>query len=199
MKNKNLYILIGSILLFSFVSLWVISGKSASFDLQVYLLLHQLPEEIMKPFFLFITNFGNTSVCIVLVLLLTLIFYKTHGKFILLSSIIDVSLNQGLKYIFRRERPSLKHLVEASGYSFPSGHTMISVMLYGFLLYLSRRYIKNEMLKNILSILFVFFIIFIPMSRIYVGVHYPTDILAGYIVGACALYFVICWHKKVME
>ena len=89
----------------------------------------------------------------------------------------------GLKFLFSRERPLLPLLKPALGYSFPSGHSMISFAFYGLLIHIVFHYIKNIWLKWTLIILFALLILFIGVSRIYLRVHYPTDVLAGFSIG----------------
>lgn len=94
-----------------------------------------------------------------------------------------------LKYFFQRERPTLAPEYDGNGYSFPSGHALGSFILYGFIIYLigrEKRFFKTRMLAIfLLSIL----IISVGLSRVYLQVHYPSDILAGYAVG---LIWLIC-------
>ncbi|WP_339149734.1 phosphatase PAP2 family protein [Sutcliffiella sp. BMC8] len=94
-----------------------------------------------------------------------------------------------LKYFFQRERPSLAPEYDGNGYSFPSGHALGSFILYGFIIYLigrEKRYFKVRVLAiALLSLL----IISVGLSRVYLQVHFPSDILAGYAVG---LIWLIC-------
>ncbi|KMJ58696.1 hypothetical protein AB685_09900 [Bacillus sp. LL01] len=94
-----------------------------------------------------------------------------------------------LKYVFQRERPSLAPEYDGNGFSFPSGHALGSFILYGFLIYFigrEKRFFKTRMLAiGLLSVL----IISVGLSRVYLYVHYPSDILAGYAVG---LIWLIC-------
>ncbi|MCG1020197.1 phosphatase PAP2 family protein [Sutcliffiella horikoshii] len=94
-----------------------------------------------------------------------------------------------LKYFFQRERPSLAPEYDGNGYSFPSGHALGSFILYGFIIYLigrEKRFFKVRMLAiALLSLL----IISVGLSRVYLQVHFPSDILAGYAVG---LIWLIC-------
>lgn len=88
-----------------------------------------------------------------------------------------------LKYFFQRERPSLAPEYDGSGYSFPSGHALGSFILYGFIIYLfarEKRFLKSRVIA--ISLL-VILIISVGLSRVYLQVHYPSDILAGYAVG----------------
>jgi len=91
-------------------------------------------------------------------------------------------LNQALKYVFLRERPGVPHLVEVSGYSFPSGHSMNSLIFYGFFIYFILKNMKHRS-KYAIAALLGLLVPMIGISRIYLGVHYASDVLAGFLVG----------------
>lgn len=199
MKRKDICVITCGIFLFLLVGMWAVSGGSTFFDTYVYNLLHMLPENVVKPFFVFITKFGNTDTTILLIAILTFTQIKKDGLSIAGVGIFDVALNQGLKLIFKRERPVVEHLVHASGYSFPSGHTMIAIMLFGYLIYYLHVHVKHAWIRNLGSFICAFLMIFVPVSRIYVGVHYATDIIGGIIIGFTALYFYIVLLSKRCE
>lgn len=87
-----------------------------------------------------------------------------------------------LKRIIARPRPIEHRLISESGYSFPSGHSMVSMAFYGFFIYLAYRKIKNPYVKTIVCVLLSIIIISIGLSRIYLGVHYPSDVIAGFCI-----------------
>ena len=101
---------------------------------------------------------------------------------VILNLAIATILNVLLKNILQRPRPIEYRIIDESGYSFPSGHSMISMAFYGFIIYLIYKYVKNKKVKytsiSILSIL----IFAIGISRIYLGVHYTSDVLAGFLI-----------------
>jgi undecaprenyl-diphosphatase len=97
-----------------------------------------------------------------------------------LSSLLLMFL---LKLIFERPRPSDPLLAEAAGFSFPSGHALMSVTFYGLLLYILLQNIKNKGWQLCLSVLFISLILMIGFSRIYLRVHYASDVIAGFSVG----------------
>jgi len=109
---------------------------------------------------------------------------------------INLSVNTGFilceffKNLFERSRPPLDyHLVHAEGFSFPSGHTILAVCLYGMLAVVLSSSIKNHTLKTIVTNFFAILICSIAFSRIYLGVHYPTDVLGGLLLGVSILLF----------
>ena len=99
-------------------------------------------------------------------------------------------LNLLLKNFFERERPIVNRMIEADGFSFPSGHSMGSMTYYGFLGYLVLRSKRKPLSKLGLGILLCLVILLIGISRIYLGVHYPSDVLAGFVAGS--VWLVIC-------
>ena len=88
-------------------------------------------------------------------------------------------INIVLKNFFLRPRPNEFRLIEETGYSFPSGHAMASTAFYGLLIYIVHEKIKNKILGNTICIMLVLLILLISISRIYVGVHYTSDVIAG--------------------
>ena len=96
----------------------------------------------------------------------------------------------GLKHLFDRDRPLVPLLEEARGLSFPSGHALMSVTFYGLLIYIVFKGFKNKFLKWTMIGLLLALIITISFSRIYLRVHYASDVIAGFCVGF--LWLVIC-------
>lgn len=108
--------------------------------------------------------------------------------------------NQLLKNIVARPRPEGFRLVEESGYSFPSGHSMVSMAFYGFIVYWIFEKVKNPYLKWSSMIAISFIIIAIGLSRIYLGVHYASDVIAGFCISISYLIlFTNLIKGKVIE
>lgn len=143
-----------------------------------YNLISNLISENLTPIAKFITHFGGT-ICFLIIsgLMLFLIKNKKIGISICTNLALIVFLNQLLKYIIKRPRPTEFRLTNASGYSFPSGHSMVSMAYYGLLIYLIYKKINNKCLKVLLIVLLSMLIGFIGLSRIYLGVHYTSDVL----------------------
>jgi undecaprenyl-diphosphatase len=99
---------------------------------------------------------------------------------IALSSLVLMFL---LKYLFQRKRPLSPLLKAAKGLSFPSGHAIMSVTFYGLLLHILWNTVQTDLLKWFLAILLLVFILLIGYSRIYLRVHYASDVLSGFIIG----------------
>ena len=142
-----------------------------------------LISDFTTPIAKFITNFGGAIFLIILTItLFVLIKNKKIGLSIILNLIVITGLNQILKYILQRPRPTEYRLIEETGFSFPSGHSMVSMAFYGYLIYLIYKYVKNKDLKWISIVLLSILICSIGISRIYLGVHYTSDVLGGFLI-----------------
>lgn len=134
----------------------------------------------------FITNLGGVWFLISLTAIsfITCIVLKRKliGAFIVLNIMISSGLNQILKHIVQRPRPTEYRLIDETGYSFPSGHSMVSAAFYGLFIYLIFKNVKNKYIKWISIITLSILIILIGGSRIYLGVHYTSDVLAGFFI-----------------
>lgn len=139
-------------------------------------------------FFKTITFMGN-STTLVFLLITTCLFlllkkYYSELIWVMATTAIGGAVNYLIKFAYQRPRPSIEHLVEANHYSFPSGHSMASLIFYGSLIILIHLHLKNKNVKWILSVCLALLVILIGTSRVYVGVHYPTDIIGGFLLGA---------------
>lgn len=104
-----------------------------------------------------------------------------------------------LKGLFDRERPSIPLLFHAKGLSFPSGHALMSVTFYGLIIYIIFRNVKNPTIKWSLMSLLIILIMIIGMSRVYLRVHYATDVIAGYCIGFLWLVFTVWMLNKIEQ
>lgn len=146
---------------------------------------------------IFISFLGSAITLITLSLAsIFLVKDKKYSKLIMLNLALSFILNKILKLIIARPRPPRLRLVIENGYSFPSGHSMVSFAFYGFLIYLINKNLKNKKIKYPLIILLSLLILLIGISRIYLGVHYVTDVLGGYIIGLIYLIVFIKILKK---
>lgn len=156
-----------------------------------------LISDFATPIAKFITNFGGAIFLITLtVILFILIKNKKIGLSIFSNLVIITVLNQLLKRILQRPRPTEFRIIEETGYSFPSGHSMVSMAFYGYLIYLIYKYVKNKYVKWILIVLLSILICSIGVSRIYLGVHYTSDVLGGFLVSISYLVLFISTVNK---
>ena len=157
-----------------------------------------LISDFATPIAKFITNFGGTIFLITLtVILFILIKNKKIGLSIFSNLVIITVLNQLLKRILQRPRPTEFRIIEETGYSFPSGHSMVSMAFYGYLIYLIYKYVKNKYIRWISIVLLSILICAIGVSRIYLGVHYTSDVLGGFLVSIS--YLILFINKFLLK
>ncbi|MBY0124080.1 phosphatase PAP2 family protein [Bacillus sp. S/N-304-OC-R1] len=162
-------------------------------------LISERNTEIMKAF-----TFLGSSKSIILISIITImlmIIYKKRWEvfFFILAIIGSALFNLLLKWIFHRARPVIHPIIQEKGYSFPSGHAMMSFVLYGMLTYFLILFYEKKTAKIMTFIMFFILVLFIGISRIYLGVHYPSDVLAGYSAGGAWLTMCLILLKLIVE
>lgn len=173
----------------------IMNGDIIGYNLVSTFLISDFATPIAK----FITNFGGAIFLIVLTItLIILIKNKKIGLSIFTNLAVITILNQILKSILQRPRPTEYRIVEETGYSFPSGHSMVSMAFYGYLIYLIYKYVKNKYLKWTLITLLSFLIVSIGISRIYLGVHYTSDVIGGFLISISYLIIYITATNKFL-
>lgn len=193
--NKNTKWIISTICIFIFlvIGLYFIQLENNIIDKEIYKLIISIKSDTMTTIFKIITSFASVKFMIIVSIIILLLKKLKHIRyFIILNIINDVILNTLLKFIFKRERPIDIMLVEETGYSFPSGHTMIAIIFYGFIIYLINKSSYKKKTKIILNTLLTILILLIGISRIYLGVHFATDVIASYLIGIS--YLIIFTH-----
>lgn len=147
-----------------------------------------------------ITNFGGTYWLIgISVLFLIVMKDKRIGISIVANLGLATVINYTLKQILQRPRPTEYRLIDERGYSLPSGHSMVSMAFYGYLIYLTHQHVKNEYLKRGIIGGLSILIICIGLSRIYLGVHYTSDVLAGFLIAISYLIVYIHCTKSIVH
>ena len=192
--NKGVPYILASIFLMVFiiVCILVVSDNVSWLDTNIYnsIINHN---EILTNIFKTVTEFGDAIILIIITLLILLVFKeRTFGFLVAINLVLSFVLGQIVKLIFIRERPTINVLIDIGGYSFPSGHSTVSMAFYGFLIYLCYKKIDNKILKWFLIILQALLILTIGYSRIYLGAHFPSDVIAGFSLG---LSFLIIYIK----
>lgn len=158
-----------------------------------------LISDFATPIAKIITNFGGAIFLITTtVLLFILIKNKKIGIAITTNLVLVALLNQLLKNILQRPRPTEYRIIQETGYSFPSGHSMASMAFYGYLIYLIYKYVENKNTKWILIMLLSILICSIGISRIYLGVHYTSDVLGGFLISISYLVIYISAINKFL-
>ena len=163
------------------------------FDLNIYNFIFSLQSTWFTLFMRVISSLASATV-IIATLICILVLFKNKKVFYNFAGIALISkiINVIIKNIIKRPRPDvLFRLSFESGYSFPSAHTMVATCFYGFIIYLILNQVKNKKIKNISTLLLSLLIFLIGISRIYLGVHYATDVIAGFIFGIIVLVLFI--------
>ena len=199
MKNKNLYISITFLVLFIINTLLVILGKMTLIDEEVHLMVISNVSEFTSNLMHAITFLGSTIWMVGLCLVLFIIFMITKHKKTAYSTagilIISTIFNNVIKFIIRRPRPEYITVKESS-FSYPSGHMMASVTLYGFLIYLLLKANIKKSYKIIFIILLSILTILIGTSRIYLGAHFFSDIFGGALLSLSIIFFYVYLDEK---
>ncbi len=210
MKNKNksnkysinIVIIVICIILFIALVYFEKSGASESVESNVYNVIISIKSNNVTLIEKVITNLGG-SIAIISICTGMLIFSKTRIKYgipSIISVIFSWVSENLLKQIFSRERPNILRLIDETGYSFPSGHSTINFALYISLILLVSYYVRNKKVKYTLFIIFTIVPTLIAVSRIYLGVHYFCDVLAGFFLGVCIANIVyVLWKRYYME
>ena len=178
--------------------------KYKSIDLGVFDQLQSWTNPYRNRFILFVTFLGNhkflipanLSVIFYFLLVAHQNWFSIRVLTIALSSLVLMLL---LKTLFQRKRPLSPLLKAAKGLSFPSGHSIMAVTFYGLLLYILLHTITIEWLKWLLAILLIVLIILIGFSRVYLRVHYTSDVIAGFIIGLLWLWISLMVLSNLEE
>lgn len=181
-------------LLLAGISLWiferiaddVLEKESQAFDTQILLAIKRWHTPVLDQVMLKITFIGDPAVllvaCIGIAIWLLVRKQRSEATTLAIAAFGALGLNVLLKHLFSRARPMLwERVVDVQQYSFPSGHAMMSMVIYGFIGYLlATRFRRYRFWIASVTILLI---ITIGFSRLYLGVHWPTDIAAGYAAG----------------
>lgn len=185
MKNKFKQKIIILSCIFIIWTILVVTNSLTLFDDKIYQFIISFQNDTLTNIMKVITSFANplTIVSLCLASLLSLIWKYKASIYLIIVTIISTVFNFLTKNIVLRNRPDHLRLIEETGYSFPSGHAMGSIAFYGFIIFLLSKSKINKYLKIFLSIIIGLTIFLIGISRIYVGVHYPSDIIGGFLLG----------------
>ncbi|QKS45823.1 phosphatase PAP2 family protein [Paenibacillus cellulosilyticus] len=188
---------------FLVIALLISRKQMAAFDNELTTLVLRIysPEAttVMKGF-----TFAGSSLCVTIIAILIIIMLLVIGyrrELIFYMGVIVCSglLNLVLKMIFHRARPDLHRIVEATGYSFPSGHSMSAFTLYGITIYFLWKHARHAWLRVTIVLVGAVMILMIGISRIYLGVHYPSDVIGGYVIAAAWLTASIGPYERFLE
>ena len=205
MKNKQTFLTKGSFALLLFVILGYVvkfhPNYLKDFDSLIQITLRGDLPHTLTFFFSSVTSLINTPVIMTWVAVLAgfFLYKKWWSEAILLIGNLALTglLVAFLKNIYQHSRPAIQHLVEEGGFSFPSGHALASTLIFGTLLIIVSQRIKSVQTKRILQSLMIVMIFIIMTSRVYLGVHYPTDVLGSFLLGLGVLHVEFPYYDKL--
>jgi len=205
MKDKQTFMMKGSFALLLFMIIGYIvkfyPEMLVSFDQPIQTAIRGDLPETLTLLFRAITHLIDIPVIISWVLIVAFIFYRKQWKMesylmlgnLTLAGILIVTF----KNIYQRQRPEILHLVEEKGFSFPSGHSLAVTIMVGTLIVILSQRIKNTVWRKIVQILLSLYIVSVLVSRIYLGVHYPSDVIASLCVGLGVLFMEFPFYDKL--
>lgn len=184
----GLALAVGALFFFSWLAEEVFEGDTIRFDEGVRALINQHASPALTSLMRFITFFGSTIFIMVMGICIVLFFIWLKWRHAALLFTITMAgalvLNGTLKLLFHRARPEpFFGIVAPTSYSFPSGHALYSLCFYGTLAVITGARLRSLAVQLAIRVAAVSLILLIGTSRIYLGVHYPSDVLAGYMTG----------------
>jgi undecaprenyl-diphosphatase len=186
MKEKKCELILSLIsLAVFFITLILIILKINLGDYFVSTYFQQIQNPLMNSFFIFIGNYSEVFlIALASFFIIFLYIKKRKSQSIILLTILAVGylINSIIKLLLQRERP-LPQLISETGFSFPSGHSVFAIILFSLIIYLYKDKIKNQSIKYLFITVNVFLIFLVGFSRIYLNVHWFTDVIGGYALG----------------
>lgn len=190
-ENLKTIVLFISLILFIFIVRFLLKDQLSDFDTFIYNVLSKFKSNEVTSIMKIITKLSNALTVIIVCVSILFIFHNKYSICLILNVLITSIFNLLLKNTFIRERPIDLNLIIETGYSFPSGHAMASISLYGYLMYLAFKKLNNKILKNIVCIVLGLIIILVGISRIYLGVHFASDVIGGFLIATSVLMLFI--------
>lgn len=200
-NNYKWIILLICVIIFYAILEDIFEYEKLKLDIIIYnIIVLKLRTESLTKIMGILTNFGGAYMLIGLAIMITIFSKNKKTAFIIdLNLIIITIFNLILKNIIQRPRPEGYRLIAESGYSFPSGHSMISMAFYGLIIYMIWKTMKNKKLRNIICVLITILVILIGISRIYLGVHYASDVIGGFVVSIAYLIVYVSITKTILK
>lgn len=198
MKRKTLIMLITLIILSIIDIVLLITGYMSNIDTFVYKFIFSFNNDILTNIFILISFLASTKIIVLynLIIVLVMIIRKSNKLVLVpIASIISAIVNNLIKIIVARERPGINPIVIETTYSFPSGHSMISILFFGTLLYLINK--EDYKYKKACNIIMPIYILSVGISRIYLGVHYFSDCITGYLLAGIILILLTNIRRKI--
>lgn len=186
-RSKFIPLIISSIAALCFLALafYIFNPDLTNFQHNIFNFIEQLRNPQLNQFMIALTKTSNPLSIIIITLIISgWLFFKKYPRESLFSlfCIISTALtNTVLKHIYLRERPSFDSLIEETGFSFPSGHSMISLSLALLISYLAFHLLSKKWLAYLMTLIGFSYALLIGFSRVYISVHYVGDVLGGWL------------------
>ncbi|MBQ3323068.1 MAG: phosphatase PAP2 family protein [Firmicutes bacterium] len=182
-----------ALVLFAVILACVLTEHTAGFDRSIMGFFYGLRCPAVTGLAVVITTLANKYVIIGICIVLLIVPQTrlTFGVPLSAGALGLILLNTLIKILVERSRPEVLHLVTEHGFSFPSGHSVTSLFFYGLAIWLVWRHIDNRTAKRVLTVLLAIPALLIGPTRIYLGVHFPTDVLAAWCLAFIAIIIVI--------
>lgn len=208
-KKSNRYFLWALILVIPFLIIAALGHlypeSVTSWDYQMAEWIYEMREAELTQYIERLTRIGDGISQVIVTAVIGLIFANLVtwklGLWYILTVLFGAEfLNNAVKNIHQRIRPTeVTSLIEQGGYAFPSGHSMGTMILYGGLIYMIWRHGHSQSIKFLTTILVVLVIIGVGFSRIYLGVHYLTDVIGGWSLGLAWLMLCIGIYDRLIK
>lgn len=202
MKKKNKIIILSLMIIIFFTLGFMVKGSSDGilFDVKVLEFIHNVRNPQILSIMKFISFIGSEKFLLpvtAMVIAYTLIKKNYYvSKLLLISTLGSYLLNYLLKQVFHRVRPLVFFLVNQGGYSYPSGHSMVTMTLYSTIAFLLGKKVEDSRNKKLIHIIAFVMICLMGISRLYLGVHWPTDVIGGFLAGYIFYYLSIRLVKE---
>lgn len=199
----GLVIMLLAVAAFGGIALLVAEGATQRLDTAALLWMNQHANPTLDAFALEVTALGSGFVTWTLILIASIFLWTTRHRYSAVLAWVAVLggtlLNLLLKSVFDRPRPELFEwrTPHAAHSSFPSGHSMTAMTVYAILAYLIVRLEPSRRLRRLTLGIFTLVVLLVGLSRLYLGVHYPSDVLAGYFIGFCWATFCVLGLEAV--
>jgi undecaprenyl-diphosphatase len=195
-------IFIISIVLFTFLAVTIKNGATFIIDDYAFSFVNAVESQLIVSIMTGFTSLGSKA-GIVSMFLLSLLWagirFRHYAPLLglVITVIVGDFFNKQFKSLIGRDRPLINGDIEGVGHSFPSGHAMVSLAFYGFLAYLIILQLKKSSHKKIVALSVAMMILFIGLSRVFLHVHYLTDVIGGFAIGFVLLILTIVLVKKL--
>jgi len=194
-KNMKWIICLISLIMFIILGYLVKTNKEFIIDSVVYNFISNFINDNFTHIVKCITFLGSAfTVIAITIICLIILKNKKIGLFMGINLIVITNFQYLLKPLFARTRPIDINLIEETSYSFPSGHSLTAMAFYGFIIYLI--YKSNLKYKKIYMFILGLLILLIGLSRVYLGVHFITDVLGGF---TFSLFYLVIFIEVIKE